>query len=173
MSAPLTGRGMIMGTVPYTSPEQLRGEVLDHRTDLFSLGIVLYEMATGQRPFQGDKSAEVMSSILRDTPRPLHELNSVMPRHLGRIIERCLEKKPEDRYQSAKDVRNELRASSSSSAPGSEASTRSRRRKLWMGVGAIATVLAITGLWIGRDGAPQGEPEPSETPVFGQSAREQ
>ena len=67
---------MIMGTVPYTSPEQLKGEVLDHRTDLFSLGIVLYEMATGQRPFKGDKSAEVMSSILRDTPRPLHELSS-------------------------------------------------------------------------------------------------
>ena len=110
MSAPLTGRGMIMGTVPYTSPEQLKGEVLDHRTDLFSLGIVLYEMATGQRPFQGDKSAEVMSSILRDTPRALHELSSAIPRHLGRIIERCLEKKPEERYQSAKEVRNELRA---------------------------------------------------------------
>ena len=170
MTAPLTGRGMIVGTIPYTSPEQLKGEVLDHRTDLFSLGIVLYEMATGQRPFKGDNSAEVMSSILRDTPRVAHELSSAMPRHLGRIIERCLEKKPEDRYQSAKDVRNELRASNSSSAPGSEASTRSRRRKLWMGVGVIATVLVITGLWIGRGGAPQGEPAPSQTPV---SARQQ
>ena len=70
MSAPLTRKGMIIGTVPYMSPEQLKSDPLDHRTDLFSLGIMLYEMATGQRPFKGHKSAEMMSSILRDTPRP-------------------------------------------------------------------------------------------------------
>ena len=181
---------MFIGTVPYTSPEQLKGDAVDHRADLFSLGIMLYEMATGKRPFNGANSAEVMSSILRDTPRAAHELSSAMPRHLGRIIERCLEKNPEERYQSAEDVRNELRAlrkdvdsesgalepasvmtgspsraSSSSSPSGSEASTRSRRRKLWMGVGAIAVVLAIAGLWIGRGTAPQGEPAPSQAPL--------
>jgi TolB-like protein/Tfp pilus assembly protein PilF len=92
------------------SPEQLNGEELDHRTDLFSFGIMLYEMATGQRPFQGKTSASITSSILRDTPRPVQELNGVLPRHLGRIIERCLAKDPEQRLQSAKDIRNDLRA---------------------------------------------------------------
>ncbi len=110
MSVPLTGRGVVIGTVPYMSPEQLQGENLDHHTDLFSLGVMLYEMATGHRPFKGKNSATITSSILRDAPRSVHELNSVLPRHLGRIIEHCLEKDPEHRYQSAKDIRNELRA---------------------------------------------------------------
>jgi len=109
VSTPLTERGAILGTVPYMSPEQLRSEPVDHRTDLFSLGIMLYEMATGQRPFKGVKSADTMSSILRDTPRPLHELNSSLPRPLGKLVSLCLEKDPENRLQSAKDVRNELR----------------------------------------------------------------
>jgi len=110
VSAPLTGHGAILGTVPYMSPEQLRSERVDHRTDLFSLGIMLYEMGTGQRPFKGAKSADVMSSILRDAPRPLHELNGALPRPLGKLISMCLEKDPENRLQSAKDLRNELRS---------------------------------------------------------------
>ena len=108
-SAPLTGRGVILGTVPYMSPEQLKSKPVDHRSDIFSLGIMLYEMASGVRPFTGDDSATVMSAILRDTPRPVQELNSNLPRHLGRIVEHCLKKNPDERYQSAKDVRNELR----------------------------------------------------------------
>ena len=63
-----TQEGVVMGTVPYMSPEQVQGRLLDHRTDIFSLGIILYEMATGQRPFHGQSSAELVSSILRDTP---------------------------------------------------------------------------------------------------------
>jgi serine/threonine-protein kinase len=109
MSKPLTAAGMVMGTAPYMSPEQVNGQEVDARTDLFSLGVVLYEMATGRRPFGGKTSAETISSILRDVPRPLTEARRDAPRQLARIIDHCLKKDPEERFQSAKDVRNELR----------------------------------------------------------------
>ena len=106
----LTGVGMVVGTVPYMSPEQIEGLIVDHRTDVFSLGVLLYEMATGKRPFQGKSSPALMSSILRDVPTPLLEIRTDLPRHLGRIIGRCLEKDRRDRYQTARDVFNELKA---------------------------------------------------------------
>jgi len=108
--ASLTGDGVVLGTVPYMSPEQVQGRELDERTDIFSLGVVLFEMCTGQRPFGGSNSAELISSIMRDEPRPVFEMRGDVPRHLGRIIAHCIEKDPERRYQSAKDVRNELRS---------------------------------------------------------------
>ncbi|MEJ2084319.1 MAG: protein kinase [Acidobacteriota bacterium] len=104
----LTGEGRILGTPSYMSPEQLKGEPVDHRSDIFSLGIVLYQAATGHRPFTGKSSIEVHSSILRDMPPPVDKVRRDVPHHLARIINGCLEKDPEDRYQSAKDVRNEL-----------------------------------------------------------------
>ena len=104
-----TRDGMVMGTVPYMSPEQIAGRTVDHRTDLFSLGIVLYEMAAGRRPFEGASSAEVTAAILRDTPSPLGEIRSDLPADLVRIARRCLEKLPNDRVQTARDVCNELR----------------------------------------------------------------
>ncbi|MEJ2084318.1 MAG: protein kinase, partial [Acidobacteriota bacterium] len=104
----LTGEGRILGTPSYMSPEQLKGEPVDHRSDIFSLGIVLYQAATGHRPFGGNSSAEVQSAILRDTPTPVDKIRRDAPHHLGRIINGCLEKDREDRYQSAKDVRNDL-----------------------------------------------------------------
>src|SRR5262245_6015065 len=107
---PLTDAGLVVGTVPYMSPEQVGGEPVDARSDIFSLGIVLYEMATGRRPFQGKNNAQTISSILRDTPRPVTEGRQEAPRHLSRIIDHCLQKDPEARFQTAKDVRNELRA---------------------------------------------------------------
>ncbi len=106
----LTGIGMVVGTMPYMSPEQIEGEIVDHRTDIFSLGVLLYEMAVGERPFLGKSSPALMSSILKDVPTPVVELRSDLPRHLGRIIGRCLEKKRRDRYQTARDVFNELKA---------------------------------------------------------------
>ena len=93
----LTAEGMVMGTAPYMSPEQVEGLPMDHRTDIFSLGIVLYEMATGKRPFAGDTSAALVSSILRDSPPTVTEINESLPRHLARIIEHCLEKDLEAR----------------------------------------------------------------------------
>jgi len=106
----LTGIGMIVGTVPYMSPEQIEGEIVDHRTDIFSLGVLLYEMALGERPFQGKSSPALMSSILKDVPSSVVEIRDDLPRHLGRVIGRCLEKDRRDRYQTARDVFNELKA---------------------------------------------------------------
>ena len=103
-----TAEGRILGTVAYMSPEQAEGRAVDGRSDLFSLGVVLYEMATGHQPFTGETSLSILSSILRDTPRSVTEINPALPSDLGRIIRRALAKDPERRYQSAKDLRNDL-----------------------------------------------------------------
>ena len=100
----LTQAGMVMGTLPYMSPEQLQGSSVDHRTDIFSLGAVVYEMATGLRPFPGASSIEISSSILRDTPRPVTELRADLPTGLQRILDRCLAKQITERYSSAREL---------------------------------------------------------------------
>jgi hypothetical protein len=104
----MTQAGMILGTVPYMSPEQVQSQPVDPRSDIFSLGILLYEMATGQRPFQGDNPASVISAVLREQPPPVTDLKADLPNHLGRIVRRCLEKHPQRRFQSARDVQREL-----------------------------------------------------------------
>ena len=104
-----TQAGMVMGTPAYMSPEQISARPLDHRTDIFSLGVVLHEMATGRQPFVGSSSAELISSILRDTPQSAAELRPDLPSDLARIIRRCLEKDPRHRIQTARDVSNEFR----------------------------------------------------------------
>ena len=104
----LTQEGLVIGTIPYMSPEQVEGKPIDARTDIFSLGVLFYEMATGERPFRGDTSPALMSSILRDVPQPVVEVRADLPRHLGRILNRCLEKNPQLRYSSAADVAYEL-----------------------------------------------------------------
>jgi eukaryotic-like serine/threonine-protein kinase len=104
----VTQDGRIVGTVAYMSPEQAQGLPVDHRSDIFTLGILLYEMATGERPFRGGTNLSVLSSILKDTPRPVSELRDDIPRPLARMIERALEKRPEDRYQSTTDLRRDL-----------------------------------------------------------------
>src|SRR4029079_14163697 len=109
-TAHATAEGKILGTVAYMSPEQAQGKPVDHRSDIFSLGVVLFEMATGQRPFKGDSSVSVLSSVLRDTPPLVSDLKPELPRELGRIIRHCLVKDPEERYQTAKDLRNDLKA---------------------------------------------------------------
>ncbi len=107
-AAPISTAGQVLGTVPYMAPEQLRGELVDARADLFSFGILLYELVSGRRPFAGASWAEVSSSILRDAPPPLPALRDDLPRDLARIVGRCLEKDRERRFQTAKDIRNEL-----------------------------------------------------------------
>ncbi|NHZ73504.1 MAG: protein kinase, partial [Nitrospirae bacterium] len=104
----ITGEGRILGTVPYMSPEQIQGRSVDQRSDIFSLGVMLYEMAIGHRPFRGESSPDLISSILRDTPQRVDRVKEELPHHLARVIGRCMEKEPERRYQSAIDVRNEL-----------------------------------------------------------------
>jgi serine/threonine protein kinase/tetratricopeptide (TPR) repeat protein len=108
-SASHTQVGVVMGTPAYMSPEQTSGRPLDHRTDIFSLGVMLHEMATGRRPFEGTSSAELVSAILRDTPPSVTDVRSDLPSDLARIIRRCLEKDPRHRVQTARDVGNEFR----------------------------------------------------------------
>jgi TolB-like protein/tRNA A-37 threonylcarbamoyl transferase component Bud32/tetratricopeptide (TPR) repeat protein len=109
LASALTQAGAVMGTPAYMSPEQISGRVLDHRTDIFSLGVMLHEMATGRRPFEGTSSAELVSSILRDSPPLVTDVRPDLPSDLGRVIRRCLEKDPRHRVQTARDVSNEFR----------------------------------------------------------------
>jgi len=109
MTTPLSDAGQVVGTVPYMAPEQIRGGTVDARTDLFALGVVLYELASGKRPFTGETHADIASTILRDAPKPLRSVREDFPPDLHRIVGRCLEKNPRERFQTALDVSNELR----------------------------------------------------------------
>ncbi|HET9372953.1 MAG TPA: protein kinase [Vicinamibacterales bacterium] len=155
-----TGEGRILGTVAYMSPEQAEGKAIDARSDLFSLGVLLYEMATGRRPFTGDTSISIISSIVKDTPKPVTEINPGLPRDLGRIVKRALAKDPERRYQTAKDLRNdleELKASLDSgelaAAPTVAPAAHDRRLRAtsWIALGAgaiaIAAIAIAVSLW--------------------------
>ena len=162
----VTAEGKIVGTVAYMSPEQAEGKPLDHRSDVFSFGVVLYEMSTGRRPFQGDTPISTISAILKDTPPPPQEVNPALPRHLGRIVRRCLAKEPERRYQSTDDLRNELRelkdelasgelvvegagAKTSPSVVGVDRRERAGRGKrvAFLGVAGVVVLAAIVGAW--------------------------
>jgi non-specific serine/threonine protein kinase len=160
---PLTEEGRIVGTMPYMSPEQLEGDSLDARSDIFSLGVVLYEMATGERPFKGESSVSLISSIMKDTPREVDSLRAEVPHHLARIIRHCLEKDPKRRYQSALDVRNKLEdlhreETSQVEVPtptvsGLKASTENK----WWPVAAasVAVVLVVLlALWLRKSDTP-------------------
>lgn len=124
-----TKEGRILGTAAYMSPEQAEGKAIDHRSDIFSLGVILYEMVTGKSPFKGDSHVSTLSAVLRDDPTSISELKSNLPTHLGRVISRCLAKDPRERYQTALDVKNELKLlkkESASSLDLSEASSQAR-----------------------------------------------
>lgn len=121
--SPISTAGQVVGTVPYMAPEQVRGDVVDARSDLFALGIMVYELLSGQRPFGGSTFADVSSSILRDSPEPLR---GDLPEDLKRIVGRCLEKDPRNRVQTALDVYNELRLVKRSLDLGSSAPSSGR-----------------------------------------------
>jgi serine/threonine protein kinase/tetratricopeptide (TPR) repeat protein len=163
-TAELTGEGRIVGTVAYMSPEQAEGKPIDHRTDIFSLGVMLYELATGERPFQGDTSISVLSSIIKDSAQPVTALRPSLPRELSHIIHRCLVKDADHRYQTAKDVRNELedlkrdtevrlqttddlsgalKPSAESAAIPVVTTPAPKRRTLWKAVTTTATVVGV------------------------------
>ena len=176
----LTGEGRIVGTVAYMSPEQAEGKPVDPRSDVFSLGVVIFEMATSQRPFKGDTQVSLLSSIIKDTPSPLTDLRAELPRDLGRIVRRCLSKDPEDRYQTAKDLRNDLRAlkedlSSGAVAAASgvhavpaaprAAATRRYVRVAVAGIAALSIAAAAFVYWSGDDRQP-GAASPANAQPF-------
>lgn len=118
----LTEDGALLGTVPYMSPEHVAGSGVDHRSDLFSLGIILYEMLTGERPFKGNNSSAVMSSILRRTPDPISNSRRDMPKNIEHAIGLCLEKDPAQRMQSATSLYEQMRITQRELSSGSGSS---------------------------------------------------
>jgi TolB-like protein/Flp pilus assembly protein TadD len=104
----ITRAGVVLGTVPYMSPEQVQGQGVDHRSDIFSLGVIFYELLVGERPFRGGSSAALVSSILRDTPRELTQIKASIPARMSGILARCLEKEPGRRYQQASELKRDL-----------------------------------------------------------------
>ena len=137
----LTGTGMAMGTAGYMSPEQVRGEKLDARTDLFSFGLILYEMATGQRAFYGETAAILKDAILNHMPVPLHDLNSRLPPKLEQIINKAIEKDREKRYQSAAEIRADLSILAGRTQQGSIR----RHWKIWTSA-AVMLALLVGGV---------------------------
>jgi tetratricopeptide (TPR) repeat protein len=142
------------------SPEQAEGKTIDQRSDVFSLGIVLYEMATGVRPFTGDSMTSTLSAILKDTPPLVTELNPSLPPLLARIVRRCLVKDPERRYQHVKDLRNELEELKQEADSGevSDGPVTPKSQGMWKWI-AVATGAIAIGLWVLLGGKPAPAPE--------------
>ena len=153
---PITGEGRVVGTVAYMSPEQAEGRTIDARSDLFSFGVMLYELATGRRPFRGDSSMSVIASILRDSPAPVTERRPHLPRELSRIVKRALAKDPEQRYQTAKDLRNDLKtlqddlASGELSVAAPAASGSKRPRWILPASLAVLAAIAVAAAFVAR-----------------------
>ena len=145
--SPVTEQGTIVGTFQYMSPEQVEGKELDGRSDIFSLGAVLYEMLTGKRAFEGKSQLSVASSILENEPAPISAVKPLTPASLGRAVRKCLAKTPEERWQSASDLASELKwiaeSSASGGAPGHAAAGVIKRPWLTLGIWVVAAAAAI------------------------------
>jgi Tol biopolymer transport system component len=160
LSGPLTGAGTIVGTFQYMAPEQLEGKEADARSDLWALGAVLYQMATGRPAFEGPSQASLIAAILKDTPRPMSELVPLAPPALERLVRACLAKDPDERVQTAHDVKLQLRwieeGGSQAGVPAPVAAARRRHDRLGWGLAAAAAAVAVAlGAWILTRPAPR------------------
>lgn len=158
----LTAEQSVLGTLPYMSPEQVEGRDADARSDIFAFGVVLYELIAGTRPFTGKTQANLVASILKEEPRPLFEVQPRTPRGLAEVVRICLEKDPEKRWQSARDVRHALRWAAAQPPP----AIPSRSVRVWQGLTVLmAAVSLATGAWaVFRPQAP-GSPGRFEVPA--------
>lgn len=144
--APATDIGTVVGTAGYMSPEQVRGAAVDCRTDIFSFGAVLYEMLSGSRAFKRDTPADTMAAILNDDPPETLESGRQVPPALDRIVRHCLEKAPEQRFQSARDLAFDLESATSLTGSGSLPASKVRERRRWWYAAAVAVLVAVAAL---------------------------
>ncbi len=160
----------MIGTVGYMSPEQVRGCATDHRSDIFSFGTVLYEMLTGKRAFKGTTVADTLSAILREDPTEAVGTKPALAAALLRVVRRCLEKAPEDRFQSARDLAFALEgATAEVRIVAGEPRPAGRSSRVWKSVAAalaLAGVAAGLGLWLGRATVPAPTPAAYERLTF-------
>ena len=158
-----TAAGVLLGTVGYMSPEQAAGRVVDHRSDQFALGVILYELATGVRAFKRDSAPQTLAAIIEDEPEPLEVRNPQVPSQLSKIIARCLSKKPADRYESTRDLAHDLRDLVREGSTSRIAAVPARQSiGMAAAVGAIVVLLGVAagGWWIARSrgtGSPANE----------------
>jgi Tol biopolymer transport system component len=152
VTTPLTAEGTIVGTFQYMAPEQLEGKEADARSDLFALGALVYEMATGRRAFEGKTQASLIAAILKEDPRPIHSVEAMSPPALDLLVRQCLRKDPEERIQSAHDIRLQLEGIAATGAmpggstvPAAPGRGRSRERLAW-GMAALAALIAIAAV---------------------------
>src|SRR6266542_5726125 len=139
-----TEPGVVLGTMGYMAPEQVRGRTADRRSDLFAFGTILYEMLSGQRAFRGDTAADTITAILTKEPPELSQTSKEIHPGLDRIVRHCLEKNPEERFESARDVAFDLEALSSVSAPtGAVAAVPAPSRRGWLAPASIAAAVAL------------------------------
>src|ERR1039457_2890370 len=145
-ASPVTQAGTVLGTFQYMSPEQLEGKEADGRSDIFAFGAVLYEMATGRKAFSGASQASLISAILRDDPKPVSSVQSMTPLALDRVVQSCLAKDPEERWQSAGDLRKELhwiaQGGAAAQAPVSQRAGKKRERLAWAAAAIVGAGLA-------------------------------
>ncbi|MBF8295748.1 MAG: hypothetical protein HW389_2293 [Bacteroidetes bacterium] len=152
----LTKTGSTIGTVRYMSPEQARGDTIDHRSDIWSLGVVLYEMLTGRLPFKSEYQEAVVYSIMNEQPEPPTALRSDVPMELERIVKKCLQKDRANRYQRVDEMRTDLRSlekeleSGVTTEPPRKVLPRRKRLALYVGVAALALILVVGGLLLFR-----------------------
>src|SRR5712692_3020422 len=148
---PLTQEGTVLGTFQYMAPEQLAGEEPDARSDIFSFGAVLYEMATGKRAFEGKTKTSLIAAIVTGEPKPMSELQPLTPPALEHVVKKCLAKEPDDRWQSATDIAEELRwiseaGSQAGVAAPLAARRRTRERLSWM-LHLVTAIAAASLTW--------------------------